>query len=157
VAPAAPPAAAERVARLREEIDRHNHAYYVLDDPVVDDAVYDGLMRELETLETQFPDLRTDDSPTARVGAPPQQAFKTVAHRVPMLSLGNAFSAEEIRAFDKRIREAQARHADGQEDGELEYCASPSSTAWPPPCATRRGGWSSARLAATAAPEKTSP
>ena len=102
----ASPETVARVTQLREEIDRHNHAYYVLDDPLVEDAVYDGLMRELEALEAAHPDLRSDDSPTARVGAPPQEAFRTVAHRVPMLSLGNAFSDDEIRAFDRRIREA---------------------------------------------------
>jgi DNA ligase (NAD+) len=108
-----------RVAQLREEIDRHNYAYYVLDDPLVDDAVYDGLMRELEALEARYPELRSDDSPTARVGAPPQDAFRTVAHRIPMLSLGNAFSDDEIRAFDRRIREAMP----GVD--EVDYCASP--------------------------------
>ena len=102
----ASPETVARVTQLREEIDRHNHAYYVLDDPLVEDAVYDGLMRELEALEAAHPDLRSDDSPTARVGAPPQEAFRTVTHRVPMLSLGNAFSDDEIRAFDRRIREA---------------------------------------------------
>ncbi len=115
----ATPETVARVAQLREEIDRHNYAYYVLDDPLVDDPVYDGLMRELEALEARYPELRSDDSPTARVGAPPQEAFRTVAHRVPMLSLGNAFSDDEIRAFDKRIREAMP----GVD--EVDYCASP--------------------------------
>ncbi len=102
----ASPETVARVTQLREEIDRHNYAYYVMDDPLVEDAVFDGLMRELEALEAAYPELRSDDSPTARVGAPPQEAFRTVAHRVPMLSLGNAFSDDEIRAFDRRIREA---------------------------------------------------
>jgi DNA ligase (NAD+) len=115
----ATPEIVARVAQLREEIDRHNYAYYVLDDPLVDDPVYDGLMRELEALEGRYPELRSDDSPTARVGAPPQDAFRTVAHRVPMLSLGNAFTDDEIRAFDKRIREAMPG------EGEVHYCASP--------------------------------
>ena len=109
-----------RVTELREEIDRHNYAYYVLDEPLVDDSVYDGLMRELEALEAKHPSLRSEDSPTARVGAPPQEAFRTVAHRVPMLSLGNAFSDDEIRAFDKRIREAMPAGAD-----QADYCAAP--------------------------------
>ena len=120
---AAQAAAADLLARvtgLREEIDRHNYAYYVLDEPLVDDSVYDGLMRELEALEAKHPSLRSEDSPTARVGAPPQEAFRTVAHRVPMLSLGNAFSDDEIRAFDKRIREAMPAGAD-----QADYCAAP--------------------------------
>ena len=125
----APHAAVERVARLRTEIDRHNHAYYVLDDPEVGDSVYDGLMRELEALEARYPALQSEDSPTARVGAPPQQAFKTVAHRVPMRSLGNAFSDEEIRAFDKRIRDALAKATGRREEQgreiEVDYCAAP--------------------------------
>jgi DNA ligase (NAD+) len=115
------PEAAARVRQLREEIDRHNHAYYVLDAPLVDDSLYDGLMRELEALEARYPFLRDEDSPTARVGAPPQQAFRTVAHRVPMLSLANAFSDEEIRAFDKRIREALSKAG----SDEVDYFASP--------------------------------
>ena len=119
-AQAAPAEAAARVAQLREEIDRHNYAYYVLDEPLVDDSVYDGLMRELEALEARYPALRSDDSPTARVGAPPQEAFRTVAHRVPMLSLGNAFSDEEIRAFDKRIREAMPGAPEA-----VDYCVAP--------------------------------
>jgi len=117
---AAAPEAAARVVQLREEIDRHNYAYYVLDEPLVDDSVYDGLMRELEALEARYPALRSDDSPTARVGAPPQEAFRTVAHRVPMLSLGNAFSDEEIRAFDKRIREAMPGAPEA-----VDYCVAP--------------------------------
>ena len=118
---AVPLAASRRVVQLREEIERHNHAYYVLDDPQVDDSVYDGLMRELQELEARYPALQSEDSPTARVGAPPQQAFKTVTHRVPMRSLGNAFSDDEIRAFDKRIRDALSkagkRNAGKGEDG----------------------------------------
>ena len=107
----APEADVVRVAQLREEIERHNHAYYVLDSPQVDDSVYDGLMRELEALEARYPALQSEDSPTAKVGAPPQEAFRTVTHRVPMRSLANAFSDDEIRAFDKRIRSALARSA----------------------------------------------
>ncbi len=125
-APPAPPAAIQRVADLRSEIDRQNHAYYVLDAPEVDDSVYDGLLRELEALEARYPGLRSDDSPTARVGAPPQQAFKTVAHRVPMRSLANAFSDEEVLAFDRRLRQALAKAGHGrQESDEIDYTASP--------------------------------
>ncbi|MDN3987070.1 NAD-dependent DNA ligase LigA [Zwartia vadi] len=93
----------ERLLWLRSEIERHNQAYYVHDAPVVSDAEYDALMRELQTLETAHPDLVTADSPTQRVGASPLVAFGSVTHSVPMLSLGNAFEDAEVRAFDKRI------------------------------------------------------
>jgi DNA ligase (NAD+) len=82
------------IARLNwlcSEIERHNQAYYVHDTPVVSDAQYDTLMRELQALEIAHPDLLTTDSPTQRVGAAPLAAFGSVTHRVPMLSLGNAF------------------------------------------------------------------
>ncbi|MGE5386757.1 MAG: NAD-dependent DNA ligase LigA [Betaproteobacteria bacterium] len=112
-------AIAERAAWLRAEIERHNHAYYVLDAPTIPDAEYDRLFRELQGLEDQHPDLRRADSPTLRVGAPPQKEFPSVAHRVPMLSLGNAFSEAEVAAFDQRVR-------DGLEvPGEVEYAAEP--------------------------------
>ena len=81
------------VARLRAEIERHNHAYYVLDAPTVPDAEYDRLFRELHGLEQQYPELLTPDSPTRRVGAPPLKAFPPHVHGVPMLSLNNAFTA----------------------------------------------------------------
>ena len=94
---------AERAAWLRAEIDRHNHAYYVRDNPVVSDADYDRLMRELQDLELAHPDLVIAASPTQRVGAAPLAAFGSVTHSVPMLSLGNAFDDDEVRAFDKRV------------------------------------------------------
>ncbi len=101
-------AAAEAVARaawLRAEIERHNHAYYVLDAPTIPDAEYDKLFRELQGLEQQFPELLTADSPTQRVGAAPLKAFPAYAHGVPMLSLNNAFDDAEVVAFDKRVRD----------------------------------------------------
>ncbi|HEY8418399.1 MAG TPA: NAD-dependent DNA ligase LigA [Limnochordales bacterium] len=99
-----PPAVRAQVERLRQEIEHHNYRYYVLDDPEISDAEFDRLLRELERLEAEYPELVTPDSPTQRVGAPPSAAFATVVHRVPMLSLANAFSPEELRAFDARIR-----------------------------------------------------
>jgi DNA ligase (NAD+) len=98
-------AAETQVAALREAIRHHNYRYYVLDDPEVSDAEYDRLMRSLQELERKHPELITDDSPTQRVGAGPLGAFATVRHDVPMLSLDNAFSEEELRAFDRRVRE----------------------------------------------------
>lgn len=97
---------ATRIAQLRAEIEQHNHRYYVLDDPSIPDAEYDKLFRELQSLETRHPELLTVDSPTQRVGGAPLKAFAEVHHRTAMLSLNNAFSEEEVRAFDTRIREA---------------------------------------------------
>ena len=96
---------ARRAAFLRAEIERHNHAYYVLDAPTIPDVEYDKLFRELQDIETRHPELRTDDSPTQRVGGVPLPEFKQVQHAVPMLSLNNAFSPEEAVAFDRRCRE----------------------------------------------------
>jgi DNA ligase (NAD+) len=93
----------KRLTSLRGEIERHNQAYYVHDAPLVTDAQYDTLMRELQSLEATYPHLVTTDSPTQRVGASPLAAFGSVTHRVPMLSLGNAFEDAEVRAFDKRV------------------------------------------------------
>ncbi len=100
---------AARAAWLRQELQRHAHAYYVLDAPTLPDAEYDRLFRELEALERAAPGLATPDSPTQRVGAAPSTAFASVAHRVPMLSLNNAFSDDEVVAFDRRVREALGR------------------------------------------------
>ena len=101
----APAAARKRAKALREEIREHDYRYYVLDEPDVPDAEYDRLFRELKELEEQHPDLVTEDSPTRRVGGQPLEGFDQVEHRVPMLSLDNAFSAEDVEAFDRRIRE----------------------------------------------------
>ncbi|HEY3858144.1 MAG TPA: NAD-dependent DNA ligase LigA [Gammaproteobacteria bacterium] len=95
----------KRIQTLRTELRHHNHRYYVLDDPEVPDAEYDKLMRELQTLEAEHPELITPDSPTQRVGAAPLAAFDEVRHAVPMLSLGNAFEAQDVQEFDQRIRE----------------------------------------------------
>jgi len=98
-----PSKAATRSAELRRLIDDANHRYHVLDDPAIPDAEYDRLMRELEALEAQHPELATADSPTMRVGNAPLAKFATVRHAVPMLSLGNAFSDDEVREFVARI------------------------------------------------------
>lgn len=98
-------AAQARAAELRELLERYNYRYYVLDNPEVPDAEYDRLMLELRDIESAYPELVTPSSPTQRVGAPPSAAFGAVRHRVPMLSLDNAFTEEEVRDFDRRIRE----------------------------------------------------
>jgi DNA ligase (NAD+) len=94
-----------RCAELREAIDHHSYRYYVLDSPEIPDAEYDRLMRELQDLEARYPELVTPDSPTQRVGAGPLPEFGEVVHEVPMLSLGNAFSEQEVLDFDRRVRE----------------------------------------------------
>jgi DNA ligase (NAD+) len=104
-------AAEARARALRDEIAAHDHRYYVLDAPTVTDAVYDGLMRELQALEAQFPALVRADSPTQRVAGQPSPEFDTVIHRVPMLSLNNAFTDSEVEAFDRRVREGLGAEA----------------------------------------------
>ena len=95
--------AKQRIEKLRTEIDHHNYRYYVLDSPEISDAEYDELMRELQELEAEFPQFLTPDSPTQRVGAAPVEAFGVVEHPLPLLSLSNAFSKEELDAWYKRI------------------------------------------------------
>lgn len=94
----------KRAEALREKIRHHNHRYHMLDDPEIPDAEYDRLFRELLRLEKKYPELVTPDSPTQKVGAPPLDAFQPVAHRLPMLSLDNCFSLDELREFDERAR-----------------------------------------------------
>jgi len=107
-----------KARKLRAEIERHNHQYYVLDAPLVSDAEYDRLFRELQQLESEYPELARSDSPTQRVGGAPLPQFEQVAHRTPMLSLNNAFSAGEVMAFDQRVCE-------GVKTGNVEYLAEP--------------------------------
>ena len=95
--------AVERAAALRAQLDEANHRYHVLDEPTIADAEYDALMRELESLESEHPALRTPDSPTQRVGAAPSREFASVRHAIPMLSLANAFSDAEVSEFAERI------------------------------------------------------
>ena len=94
-----------QIKKLREQLDEHNYRYYVLDDPRISDAAYDQLFQKLKQLETENPEFITPDSPTQRIGAKPQREFAEVHHRVPMLSLENAFTDEDVLAFDKRIHE----------------------------------------------------
>ena len=94
---------AARIAELRRRIDDANHRYHVLDDPDLPDVEYDRLLRELEALEAGHPTLRDINSPTARVGSAPSGKFAQVEHKLPMLSLGNAFSDAEVHDFVTRI------------------------------------------------------
>ena len=96
-------AIAKKVESLRAQIRHHNHQYHVLDEPEIPDVEYDRLMRELQALETEHPELISSDSPTQRVGAEPVRTFGTIEHQLPMLSLDNAFSEDELREFHRRV------------------------------------------------------
>ncbi|HWD39588.1 MAG TPA: NAD-dependent DNA ligase LigA [Fimbriimonas sp.] len=109
--------AASRAAGLREQIEYHLYRYHVLDDPVISDSEYDALFRELQDLEEAHPEIKTPDSPTMRVGAPPVDGFPSHRHLIPMLSLDNAFGLDELRAFDDRVRRGLGT------DGPVEYFA----------------------------------
>jgi DNA ligase (NAD+) len=111
--------AERQIELLRQQLEHHNYRYYVLDDPQITDADYDELMRRLQGLEAAFPELIRPDSPTQRVGATPLEAFGTVLHSLPMLSLDNAFAVEEVHDFDARIRRQLGQNAD------IEYVAEP--------------------------------
>jgi DNA ligase (NAD+) len=109
----------KRIEKLREEIEYHNYRYYVLDQPEISDAEYDRLLRELEKLEEQYPELRSLNSPTQRVGVSPLEEFEIVKHTIPMISLANAFDESEARDFDKRIKKFLGTSE------EIEYVAEP--------------------------------
>ncbi len=111
--------AAARAAQLRALIEHHNFRYHVLDDPEISDAEFDALLRELQRIEAEHPELVTPESPTQRIGGTPVASFLPLRHRVPMLSLDNAFSEEEVIAFDRRVRERLER------DGDIDYAAEP--------------------------------
>jgi DNA ligase (NAD+) len=115
---AVPRAIRAHARKLRAEIERHNYQYYVLDQPLVSDAEYDRLFRQLQQIERDHPELVDLESPTQRIGGSPLPEFRQVTHRTPMLSLSNAFSEEEVNAFDRRVREGL-----GEED--VEYLAEP--------------------------------
>ncbi|MFH1984726.1 MAG: NAD-dependent DNA ligase LigA [Pseudomonadota bacterium] len=114
--------ARRRIEELTEQISKHNYRYYVLDDPLVEDHEYDRLMRELQKLENEFPELMREDSPSQRVGGEPSEAFINVRHEKPMLSLSNAFTDEEVYEFDRRIRNKLSEVEVGSE---VEYVCEP--------------------------------
>ena len=109
----------KRVDSLRATLEDHNYYYYVQDDPRIPDAEYDRLFRELQKLEAEHPELATEDSPTRRVGSSAETSFEEVIHRLPMLSLDNAFSEDELRDFDRRVRDRLGA------DGAIEYVCEP--------------------------------
>jgi DNA ligase (NAD+) len=113
----------KRAAQLRDELNEHGYRYYVLDDPTITDDKYDALLDELRAIEAEHPELLTPDSPTQRTGGPPVSTLAKVTHRQPMLSLANARSEEELRAWIARMRNHLAR--EGIEDPEFQYVAEP--------------------------------
>ncbi len=113
-----PPEVFKKIQYLRQAIESHNYNYYVLDTPVISDAEFDAMFRDLLALEREYPELLTPDSPTQRVGAPALSAFEAVQHRIPMLSLSNAFDEHAVMEFDRRVRE-------GLEIGTVTYAVEP--------------------------------
>src|SRR4030042_2330107 len=94
----------KEIKKLREELDYHNYKYYIENSPIISDYEYDQLLKKLEKLEKENPELKTADSPTQRVGGHPLDGFKTVEHMVPMLSLANTYTYDELRDFDERVK-----------------------------------------------------
>src|SRR3989344_8414805 len=94
----------ERAVKLRETIDHHRHLYHTFDKPEISDEAYDALVRELEELEAEYPELSTSDSPTRRVGGRVLEKFEKIEHIVPQWSFNDAFNEEDIRAFDERVK-----------------------------------------------------
>lgn len=109
----------KRVKELRSLIEKHNYHYYILDDPIISDNEWDTLFRELEKIESNYPDLIDPNSPTQRIGIKPLESFNTIAHRKPMLSLSNAMNHEELSLFDERIKKLLKTNDD------IEYMAEP--------------------------------
>src|SRR4051812_41015901 len=139
--------------RLALEIEGHNERYYQKDAPTVSDAAYDALRQRLEAIEAKFPDLVSKDSPSKKVGAAPARGFAKVQHAVPMLSLGNAFSDEDVTEFVDRIRrflKLDAEHIPA-------LVAEPKIDGCRSRCATRTANWSARQPAATVLPARTSP
>ncbi len=118
--PAAPKAAVERLVALREAIEKHRALYHTHDAPEISDEAYDSLMRELEDLEAKYPELKTDDSPTARVGGEPLKEFVKVRHAVPQWSFDDVFDRVELKKWEERVKNFMRKA--GIEDEPLEYC-----------------------------------
>ena len=100
------PSIEQKIAKLREQLNHHNYAYYILNQPEISDREFDRMMQELIDLETQHPELRSPDSPSQRVGGEPIDAFRQVVHAQPMMSIDNTYNEEDVRAFDERVRKA---------------------------------------------------
>ena len=109
----------DSISELRKQINNHNYQYYILDNPIISDYEYDNLMRKLQDLEKKYPDLITQDSPTQRVGASPLDAFDSVDHSIPMLSLENAMNSEELFQYYERTKRGL------QTDLDIDFIAEP--------------------------------
>lgn len=109
----------QQILKLREQLNLYNYQYYVLDDPTVPDAEYDRIFKQLQSLEVEYPEFASDDSPTQRVGGAPLSEFESVAHEMRMLSLDNAFNEEDMQAFERRIRDRL------DDEGVIEYACEP--------------------------------
>ena len=147
--------AAERASSLRQQIERANYAYYVLDAPEIADAEYDRLFRELQALEASHPEVQSPDSPTQRVGAPVASALAKYTHRRPMLSLANAFSDEELAAWEERNARlvAEVRKAGYTTEIKIDGAAvsltyENGGSRWAPRGATARSGRTSPPISA---------
>lgn len=116
---AVPKSVREQAAKLTQTIEEHNYRYYVLDSPSITDEGYDHLLRQLQKLESEYPELITPHSPTQRVGAQPLKSFAEVHHKIPMLSLDNLFTEKELQAFDERVRQKL------KTEEEIEYVCEP--------------------------------
>src|SRR3990167_713659 len=114
-----PKSIAKKAETLRQQLDEHNYRYYVLASPMIPDADYDALFNQLKALEKDYPDLVTPSSPTQRVGAKPLASFQQVPHAIPMLSLDNVFTEDELFAFDERVRQRL------KSESALEYVCEP--------------------------------
>jgi len=116
----------EQFEQLRKSLRKYDHHYYVLDDPLVPDAEYDRVFRQLLALEEQYPQYLTPDSPTQRVGGKPLSHFESVQHEMPMLSLANAMDEDEARDFDRRIRQKlDTASAEDKDEFVVEYNVEP--------------------------------
>ena len=145
-----------RTAELRRLLEYHGHRYYVLDDPEIGDDAYDALIDELRAIEADHPELVTPDSPTQRVGGEPVSDLEKVRHPQEMLSLANARSADELRAWNQRMRNHLAR--EGIEDPKFEYVVEPKIDGLKPlALCTGTASSSGGRRAATARSARTSP
>lgn len=114
-----------KIEAIRNELEKHNYSYYVLDDPSIPDAEYDRVLLELTQLEKEYPSLVTPESPTQRVGGEPLAGFSQVSHEVPMLSLDNAFNEEDMRDFNRRVADRLSSEESGSENKSIEYACEP--------------------------------
>ena len=142
-------AAKHEIEELRDKLRHHEYLYYVLDQPEISDAAYDRLMKRLEELEAAHPELVTPDSPTVRVGGRPRAGFQTVQHARPMLSLDNAFSYDQLRDFDRRVRQGSGRE-------KIEYIAEHKFDGLSVSLQYEMPGWPEALREGTGEPVKTS-